>query len=416
MCEQSLPSVATGASRDARPVTRVHYLDWLRVLAVLGVFVYHSLQPFSTDDWHVKNGQLSGPIGAVISFVDPWGVAFFFLVAGAGSFLALRWRTAGQYVRERLLRLLLPLTVAYVLLSPVQAFIEERFSGRYTGSFIAGLPVFFQLVYSELPNTILHPLLLARMYHLWFVVFLLWFALLGLPIFLWLRAPARRRLLERLDELARWRGATLLFGVPLMVAPLAVLPMFPASEDWGTFAYLFGFFVAGYVLMSSPRLMDAIKRDVLVILCAVLLLDAAIFLTGVPQFIASWQQAPSYSFVYLGSWLLGGVQAWAWVLFLLGLGMRTRPFLRPLPRTVSAAAMPFFLVHQPVILAIAYFVVRWDAGILPKWAAIVLSGFVVSALLAIALARLPLISTMFGVKRATRPSAPAVGSASSAAG
>lgn len=408
---ESLLTVEGGASGAGRPVARLHYLDWLRVLAVFGVFIYHSLQPFSSDDWHVKNDQLSGAISAVISFVDPWGVAFFFLVAGASSFLALRWRTAGQYVRERLRRLLLPLVVAYLLLSPVQAFIEERFSGRYTGSFIAGLPVFFQLVYSELPGTILHPLLVARTYHLWFVIFLLWFALLGLPIFLWLRAPARRRLLERLDELARWRGATVLLGVPLMVAPLAVLPLFPASEDWGTFVYLFGFFVAGYVLMSNPRLMDAIRRDVVAILCAALLLDIAILLTGVPQFMAAWQQAPSYSFAYIGAWLLGGVQAWAWVLFLLGLGVRAPIFSGPLPRAVSAAAMPFFIVHQPVILAIAYFVVRWDAGILPKWAAIAVSGFVVSALLAMALARLPLISTLFGVKLAIPSSRPSVRSA-----
>ena len=402
MRAQPLLTVETVASERPRPGIRLHFIDWLRVLAVFGVFVYHSLQPFSTHDWHVKNGQLSAAIDGVVSFIDPWGVAFFFLVAGASSFLALRWRTAGQYVRERLLRLLLPLTVAYLLLSPVQAFIEERFFGRYTGSFIPGLPLFFKQVYAQLPDTIFHPLLVDRTYHLWFVVFLLWFALLGLPLFLWLRAPRRRSLLEWLGQRARWRGATLALCVPLTIPALAVLPLFPASEDWGTFVYLFGFFVAGYVLMSDGRLMAAIRRDVMVALAVAVLVDAAMLLSGVLSFIASWEKAPSYSFAYAGSWLLVGLQAWAWVLFLLGLGMRVRAFSRPLPRTVSAAAMPFFIVHQPVILAIAFFVVRWDMGIFPKWAVIAVSGFVVSALLAIALARMPVISTLFGVKPAIR--------------
>ena len=392
----------TVPSQPARPSIRLHYIDWLRVLAVFGVFVYHSLQPFSTDDWHVKNRQVSPAIGDVISFIDPWGVAFFFLVAGASSFLALRWRTAGQYVRERLLRLLLPLTVAYLVLSPVQAFIEEQFFHRYNGSFVSGLPLFFQKVYAELPDTIVHPLLVDRTYHLWFVVFLLWFALLGLPLFLWLRAPRRRALLEWLGEHAGWRGATLALCVPLTIPALAVLPLFPASEDWGTFVYLFGFFVAGYVLMSDARLMAAIRRDVMVALGVAVLVDAAMLLTGVPSFIASWEKAPSYSFAYAVSWMLVGLQAWAWVMFLLGVGMRARALARPLPRTMSAAAMPFFIVHQPVILAIAFFVVRWDAGIFPKWAVIAVSAFVVSALLAIALARLPVISTLFGVKPAIR--------------
>ena len=43
---------AVASSGEARrtPRIRVHYVDWLRALAVLGVFVYHSLQPFSTHD------------------------------------------------------------------------------------------------------------------------------------------------------------------------------------------------------------------------------------------------------------------------------------------------------------------------------------------------------------------------------
>lgn len=394
---------APPASEGPAPI-RLHYIDWLRVLALLGVFVYHSLQPFSTHDWHVKNGHLSDAIDSVVSFVDPWGVAFFFLIAGASSYLALRRRTAGQYVNERLMRLLLPFAVGYLLLSPVQAFIEERHFGRFTGSFASGLPLFFQQVYSNLPNTIWHPLLIDRTYHLWFVVFLLWFALLGLPLFLWLRAPGRLPLLAWLGDRARWRGATLVFAIPLMILPLAVLPLFPDAEDWGTFVYLFCFFVAGHLLMMDPRLMGAVKRDVVLALSMAMVVDLTILLMGVPRFIDTWSEAPAYSWTYVWSYLLVGIQAWAWVSFALGLGMRARWFQRPLPQSVGSAAMPFFLVHQPVILSIAYFVVRWDAGIPAKWAVIAIGSFLVSALLATALSRLPLVSTMFGVKPISRSS------------
>jgi peptidoglycan/LPS O-acetylase OafA/YrhL len=385
---------------------RVHYLDWLRALAVLGVFFYHSLQPFSTHDWHVKNDHLSGAIDGLISFVDPWGIAFFFLIAGASTFLALRWRTTGQYVGERLMRLLLPLTAAYVLLSPVQAFLAERHYGRYAGAFLSGVPLFFQEVWSNLPRTVVHPLLVGRTYHLWFVVFLLWFSLLGLPMFLWLRGPGGRRLSAWLGERAGRRGATLVFAVPVALVPLTILPLWPEGEDWGTFVYLFGFFVAGYVLMSDPRLMEGVRRDLVPALWMAIVVDTAILLTGVPGFIDRWQEAPSYSWMYAWAYFSIAVQAWAWVHVVLGLGMRARWFRRPLARSVSAAAMPFFLVHQPVILAIAFFVVRWDAGIPAKWAVVVLGSFVLSAVLATALARLPLVSTMFGVKRATRSGAP----------
>ena len=41
------------------PSARIHYLDWLRVLALLGVFLYHAVHPFDTLDWHVKNADQS---------------------------------------------------------------------------------------------------------------------------------------------------------------------------------------------------------------------------------------------------------------------------------------------------------------------------------------------------------------------
>ena len=38
---------------------RLHYLDWLRVLAILGVFLFHAVHPFDVTDWHIKNGDQS---------------------------------------------------------------------------------------------------------------------------------------------------------------------------------------------------------------------------------------------------------------------------------------------------------------------------------------------------------------------
>jgi hypothetical protein len=55
----------------ARP--RLHYLDWLRTIAVFGVFVYHAAQPFSTDDWRVKNAELSEAVDVPIAFFGSWG-------------------------------------------------------------------------------------------------------------------------------------------------------------------------------------------------------------------------------------------------------------------------------------------------------------------------------------------------------
>lgn len=120
---RDLSEMSVAAAQAA--ATRIDYIDWLRVLAVAGVFVYHSLQPFPTHEWHVKNNELSPAIDAVVSF-NPRGIALFFLIAGASSLLALRHRTAGQYVGERLKRLLIPLIAALCLAVPGACFHRGR--------------------------------------------------------------------------------------------------------------------------------------------------------------------------------------------------------------------------------------------------------------------------------------------------
>jgi peptidoglycan/LPS O-acetylase OafA/YrhL len=61
--------------------------------------------------------------------------------------------------------------------------------------------------------------------------------------------------------------------------------------------------------------------------------------------------------------------------------------------------MPFFVVHQPVIVAVAFFVVRWNAGIGVKLLAVLTISFVISVALAWGLSRIPVVSLGFGVKR-----------------
>jgi peptidoglycan/LPS O-acetylase OafA/YrhL len=39
---------------EQKASTRLYYLDWLRVLAILTVFVYHTSRLFNVEDWAVK--------------------------------------------------------------------------------------------------------------------------------------------------------------------------------------------------------------------------------------------------------------------------------------------------------------------------------------------------------------------------
>ncbi|MGD8969135.1 MAG: hypothetical protein PVI07_16630, partial [Anaerolineae bacterium] len=51
-------AVAQQGSSSGRSA-RLHYIDWLRVLAILGVFLFHAVHPFDATPWHIKNADTS---------------------------------------------------------------------------------------------------------------------------------------------------------------------------------------------------------------------------------------------------------------------------------------------------------------------------------------------------------------------
>ncbi|HXX79516.1 MAG TPA: acyltransferase family protein, partial [Ktedonobacteraceae bacterium] len=84
---------------------RLHYLDWLRVLAVVGVFYAHSINIFDILYWHISTGAQSPGLIVMVVFGTQWGMSLFFFLAGASAWFALASRTSGQFIGERFKRL-----------------------------------------------------------------------------------------------------------------------------------------------------------------------------------------------------------------------------------------------------------------------------------------------------------------------
>jgi hypothetical protein len=67
------------------------------------------------------------------------------------------------------------------------------------------------------------------------------------------------------------------------------------------------------------------------------------------------------------------------------------------------AVLPFFLLHQPVIIAIAFYVVQWEAGIPVKLVTVVLGSFTVTlAIYELLIRRIGPLRTLFGMKAPPR--------------
>ena len=382
---------------------RLHYLDWLQVLAILGVFLFHALHPF--DDlfpWHIKNAQPSVAVNFFVGFFGPWGMPFFFLMAGVTSWFSLRRRTVGRYVRERLVRLLIPFLAGAVLLTPIQAYYELTHTGWWQGGSILKFMLspqarthFFTQVHPLVPG----PKLFGALgYHLWFVGFLFAFSLLALPLFLWLETEPGRRVVASLARLAGWRGGLLAFIIPPVLARFVLHPAFPDEHDWADFVYMLLSFVSGYVLIADERFMRAVRRDrriylTLGIVCTLFFFSSA---AGVPVF--DWMESPTTPWFYL-SWAVFGINSWSWTMFIFYIGMRYLNYTNKWLRYGRESSYPFFWVHQPVILFIAFYVVQWEVALAIKLLVVVMGSFLASlGLYEVLVRRIDPVRTLLGMK------------------
>jgi glucan biosynthesis protein C len=378
---------------------RLHYLDWLRVLAILMVFAFHAVHPFDFGDWHVKNAEQSEIITIALTLLGIWGMPFFFLVAGAASWLALQRRTAGQYLRERLYRLLIPFAVGTVLFSPIELYIEWANRVQRGVVSISLREYVLRLPFAPNLPSLITPRWFGYGFHLWFLGFLFSFALITLPLFLWLKKGAGQRLISWMARLSEHRGGILLFIIPLALLNSLLIPPFPEEHDWADFIYQMSFFILGFILFADQRFTRVIRRDwwlLLTVPTVAVFGLVGMYVSGLP--VVTWSETPGILPFYALQ-LVGSTIALCYSLTMLFVGMRYLDFTNRWLRFGREAALPFFVLHQPVIVVLAFFVVQWDTAMLVKLVVVVLGSFVISiGLYEGIVRRIRLLRLVFGMK------------------
>lgn len=386
-----MPKLST-TYHDHQPA-RLYYLDWLRVIAVLGVFLFHAVHPFDLTPWHIKNAEQSEVVTYLIAFMFPWGMPFFFLLAGAGSWFALRRRAARAFARERFNRLLLPYIGGALLLMPVMLYFELRHklqTGALTGSFAD---------YLVIPSVGLTPIWFGALgYHLWFLGFLFSFSMLCLPLFLWLKRERGQRLIDRAASLCQRRGVILLAFIPLTAVRLTLHPFFPQEHSWADFFVQMSFFVFGFILFSHGGFLSAVRRDWHISLAAGI--GATVLGMSIAFSKGSLDlEAPPRTVLDVLFWTLIAIDSWAWSLFFLYIGMRYLDFTNNYLVYGQNAILPFFVFHQPVIIILAYYVVQWPAGLFVKLLFVVIGSFCVTlGIYEFLIRRVTLLGRLFGMK------------------
>ncbi|WP_460203950.1 acyltransferase family protein [Scytonema sp. NUACC21] len=339
---------------------RRYELDWLRVLAVLLLLYFHTAAIFYSGElgeFYIKNDPLSHGMSCFIVFVHQWHMPLFFLLSGAASWFALSFRSPGEYMGERFQRLFIPFLFGTLVLVPPMVYYRLLSNPSYHDSYVQFYPQFFNGI---------RPQGNFEWGHLWFIIYLFVFSLIALPLFVHLKEKGSH-LLSKLSASMEKPGAILLLALPLAVIEAGLRPRWPGFQnlydDWANFCLYLLYFIYGYLIPSDARFGQAIDKHLAIAL--VLAVTSMLGLFGL------WETdivpERGYSLGYILYQLWRGVDSWFWIVALVGLGRRYLNFSNKLLQYANAAAYPFYLLHQTVLVTIGFYVVRWHWGVLEKF-------------------------------------------------
>jgi glucan biosynthesis protein C len=381
---------------ERKASTRLYYLDWLRVLAILMVFVYHSTRFFNMETWNVKNPIWYPWVEVWNRFATTWLLPLIFVISGASLFFAVGkgvggTKGAGKFIKDKALRLLVPVVVCALTHASLQAYLNRLTHGEFGGSYFTYLPNYFLDDFDGMGA------------HLWYLVVLFVFSVLLYPLLRWFGGRGQGAL-SKLGDLLSLPGAVYALALPAIL--LVVLfdydnPVIYNNAGWSILVYLW-LTLAGFLAVSDERLQASIER------LRWLSLPLGLVLAGSQFFLLTLQQYPAF-----GTWrnALGwGVRAlgsWCFVLAILGIGRKYLNFNTPVLKYANEAVLPFYILHQTVLLSVGYFVVQWAIPAILKWVIILVASFaIIMVLYEFLVRRFNLMRFLFGMK--LRPKAPVV--------
>lgn len=377
---------------------RLDYLDAVRSFALLLGIVFHTALSYMPIyiGWAVMDISTSDVVPSFVLVSHSFRMALFFLIAGYFSHMSTHKNGTKSFIQSRLLRIGVPLIVAWFVLRPllVSGWIMGAESMRGDVNIVNGLMAGFASL-----NTLPQGLLIGT--HLWFLYYLLLISacvtvLRGL---ISLHVPTQVQLTHIADNIVKWISCSP-WMILLAAVPIAVGLWF--MQHWGldtpdksliphipTLTVYSCFYIFGFLLYRNASLIDSFSQLSWgkFSLCVVSI-ATSIFFAG---FEANFGD-PQYN-LYKASFMLS-YAVMMWSLISLSIGLCRKYLYRPSRwvQYLADASYWLYIVHLPLVifLQIAF------AELHIFWAIKLISIFVISVGLSLLMYDLLVRSTFIG--------------------
>ena len=345
--------------------TRRFDVDWLRTLALGLLIIYHttiSFQPWAPLIGFPPNAESLEWLWIGMALLNVWRIPILFIISGMGVRFAMERRDWKALLKDRTVRILVPLVFGAFAIVPIYIYFIFQF---------------FELDWQYYPD----------LGHLWFLANIYIYVIVLMPIFYFFKKRPNNIVLRGLSKLFSIPGMLFLVALPLMLEAWLVNPETFATYAMTPHGFFYGMicFALGFLFITLQDVFwTAVKR----IRWVALMIAIPLYLMRFLMFM--FEGSPN---------ALTALESICWMLAVIGFASIYLNKPSALLSYLSKAVYPVYIIHMPVLFALLYVLIPLEFSAFLKFTLLVVGTFGISLFLyEFVLRRIKWIRPLFGMK------------------
>jgi peptidoglycan/LPS O-acetylase OafA/YrhL len=195
-------------------------------------------------------------------------------------------------------------------------------------------------------------------HHLWFILYLFIISLLIAPVLNYTKSGHYNMVRGKIVKIvSKKMGLNLILPI-IILSQLVLRQYFPNSthalyNDWAYFTYYLLFFLSGFMLFTSDKVITALANDRRLYLFQTVVFTVVLFslpsIFGEPSIVQDYVRGITEMVISLSC----GLTAIGYCRRYFNKDHKSR-------KVLNEAIYPFYLLHQPALIFVGYVVLQWD--------------------------------------------------------